>query len=124
MDDREITQPGCGANSGGNAVSRLAEIEALAASRQQALQSALADVAFARKRAQTDLASASKFSIESFARSLLPFKDALEVALALQTKDVKAFHAGLELTLTQLKTAFEKHGLKEVCPQNGAHYDP
>lgn len=124
MEEREVTQPGSGANSGDKAVPLVGELEARAADLQQVLQSALADVAFARHRAQIDVASKSKFAIESFAKSLLPLKDALEAALALQTEDLMAFHAGMELALEQLKMAFEKHGLMEVCPPRGAHYDP
>ncbi|RZI42701.1 nucleotide exchange factor GrpE [Herbaspirillum sp. HC18] len=96
-----------------------AEIEAL----HLALRAAVSDAEYARQRAQADLAHAIKFGIEGFAKALLPFKDTLEMALAVETSDAAALKAGLELSLKQLQEALEKHGLREICPQPGEPFD-
>jgi len=76
-----------------------------------------------RRRAQDDIAKASKFAAERFARELLPVKDSLEAALAGETPSIESFKAGTELTLKQLIAAFEKSNLTEVNPL-GEKFDP
>ena len=76
-----------------------------------------------RRRAQEDIAKASKFAVERFARELLAVKDSLEAALAAEAPSVESMRAGTELTLKQLVAAFEKSSLTEVNPQ-GAKFDP
>ena len=74
-----------------------------------------------RRRAQDDIAKASKFAIERFAEALLPVKDTLEMALADQNPE--SMRTGVELTLKNLVTAFEKGQLKEENPV-GLKFDP
>jgi molecular chaperone GrpE len=76
-----------------------------------------------RRRAQEDIARASRFAIERFAGELLPVKDSLEAALAAENPSVESLRAGSELTLKQLAAAFEKSGLKEIDPV-GEKFDP
>lgn len=76
-----------------------------------------------RRRAQEDIAKAHKFAVERFAADLLAVKDSLEAALSNQNQSVESFQAGVDLTLKQLITAFEKSGLKEINPA-GAKFDP
>ena len=76
-----------------------------------------------RRRAQEDIAKASKFAIERFADDLLAVKDSLEAALATEVPSVDSLKSGTELTLKQLVAAFEKSGLKEVNPV-GEKFDP
>lgn len=76
-----------------------------------------------RRRAQDDIAKASKFAVERFAGELLAVKDSLEAALATDTPSVESLKSGTELTLKQLVAAFEKSGLKEVNPL-GEKFDP
>lgn len=76
-----------------------------------------------RRRAQEDVAKAYKFANESFAASLLPVIDSLEKALQVADATPEAVRAGLELTLKQLRTAFEKNNLKEIDPA-GQKFDP
>ena len=76
-----------------------------------------------RRRAQDDISKAHKFAVERFAGDLLAVKDSLEAALANQNQSVESFQAGVELTLKQLVSAFEKSGLKEVNPV-GEKFDP
>ncbi len=76
-----------------------------------------------RRRAQEDIAKASKFAIERFAGELLAVKDSLEAGLAADTPSVESLKSGTELTLKQLVAAFEKSGLKEINPV-GEKFDP
>ena len=76
-----------------------------------------------RKRAQIDVQNAHKFGVESFANALVPVKDSLEAALAAQNNTVETLRGGVELTLKQLATAFEKFSLTEINPV-GQKFDP
>ncbi|MDR2452240.1 MAG: nucleotide exchange factor GrpE [Candidatus Accumulibacter sp.] len=76
-----------------------------------------------RRRAQEDIAKASKFAIERFAGELLPVKDSLEAALAAENLGLESLKDGCELTLKQLAAAFEKSGMKEIDPA-GEKFDP
>ena len=54
---------------------------------------------------------------------LIPVKDSLEAALNSTEGTVEAMRAGVELTLRQLKAAFDKGGLRELDPV-GEKFDP
>jgi molecular chaperone GrpE len=76
-----------------------------------------------RKRAQADVAAAHKYAIESFAESLLPVKDSLEMALKVDTPTVENLQEGVNATLRLMANAFEKHKLHEIDPL-GEKFDP
>lgn len=76
-----------------------------------------------RRRAQEDIAKAGKFAVEKFAGELLAVKDSLEAALANENQTAEALKAGVELTLKQLVSAFEKSTLTEINPV-GEKFDP
>jgi len=76
-----------------------------------------------RRRAQEDIARASKFAIEKFAGELLAVKDSLEAALTTETPSVDSMKSGTELTLKQLSAAFERSNLTELNPL-GEKFDP
>jgi len=76
-----------------------------------------------RRRAQEDIAKASKFAVERFAGELLAVKDSLEAALATDTPSVESMKSGTELTLKQLVAAFDKAKLSELNPL-GEKFDP
>ena len=77
-----------------------------------------------RKRAQADVINAQKFALESFAKALLPVRDSLEAALAVEnTATVDAMKSGVELTLKQLVAVFEKERIAELNPA-GEKFDP
>jgi len=76
-----------------------------------------------RRRAQEDITKAHKYAAEKFAESMLPVKDSLEAALATGEQTVEALKAGVELTLKQLVSAFEKSKVEEVNPV-GEKFDP
>lgn len=76
-----------------------------------------------RRRAQEDVVKAGKFAVEKFAGELLAVKDSLEAALANEKQDAETLKAGVELTLKQLASAFEKSALNEINPV-GQKFDP
>jgi molecular chaperone GrpE len=83
-----------------------------------------ADAENIRRRAQDDVSKAHKFGIESFAEALVPVKDSLEAALAQQDQTAQALRGGVEATLKQLVSAFERNRLVEIAPEAGAKFDP
>jgi molecular chaperone GrpE len=76
-----------------------------------------------RRRAQEDISKAHKFAVEKFAGELLAVKDSLEAALSVPEQTVDSFKSGVELTLKQLVSAFDKNALTEVNPV-GEKFDP
>ena len=84
---------------------------------------AKADAENIRKRAQADIASAHKYAIDNFATALLPVRDSLEAALATQNATIENLRSGVELTLKQLNSVFEKFKIVEINPA-GQKFDP
>jgi len=76
-----------------------------------------------RKRAQADIANAHKYALEGFASELLPVRDALEAALAADNSTFDSLRQGVELTLKQINSVFEKSAIREVHPL-GEKFDP
>lgn len=76
-----------------------------------------------RKRAQSEIASAHKFAIENFASELLAVRDSLEAALATENASAESLKSGVELTLKQLQSVFDKFNLAEISPA-GQKFDP
>jgi len=76
-----------------------------------------------RRRAHEDTDKARKFALEKFSGELLAVKDSLEAALAVETTDVAGYKDGVELTLKQLASVFEKFNITEVHPA-GEKFDP
>lgn len=112
------------APSGPSLEERLAAAEAKASEMQDAFLRAKADAENIRRRAQEDVAKAHKFAIESFAEALVPVKDSLEMALKLDTPSVESLKEGVEMTLKQLASAFERNRLQEINPVPGEKLDP
>lgn len=102
---------------------QLTEAKRVAAEHHDAWLRAKAEADNIRKRAQTEITGAHKFAVESFASELLAVKDSLEAALAVENATVESYKAGVELTLKQLKSAFEKFSLSEIDPA-GQKFDP
>ncbi len=103
---------------------KLAAAEARAAEMQDAFLRARAEGENIRRRAQEDIAKAHKFAIEGFAESLLAVKDSLEMALKIENASLESLKEGVDMTLKQLSSAFEKNKLQEVSPQAGEKLDP
>jgi len=102
---------------------RLAAAEAKAAEHFDQFVRARAEMDNVRRRAQEDVAKAHKFSIESFAESLLPVRDSLEMALTVAAPSVDSLREGVSATLRQLASAFEKNRVLEINPV-GEKFDP
>jgi molecular chaperone GrpE len=103
---------------------KLAAAEAKASELQDAFLRAKAEAENMRRRAQEDIARAHKFAIESFAEALLPVKDSLEMALKVETPSTDSLKEGVDMTLKQLSSAFEKNRLQEISPKPGEKLDP
>ena len=76
-----------------------------------------------RKRAQSEIASAHKFALENFATELLPVRDSLEAALSAENATTESMRSGVQLTLKQLATVFDRFNITEVNPV-GQKFDP
>ncbi|MCL1860110.1 MAG: nucleotide exchange factor GrpE [Proteobacteria bacterium] len=101
----------------------LLEAEKNAAEQHDACLRARAEAENIRRRAQEDVAKASKFAAEKFAGAMLPVKDSLEAALATERQTLEKLREGVELTLKQLVAAFEGTNLIEENPL-GQKFDP
>jgi len=95
--------------------------ELKAAEHHDAWLRAKAETENVRRRAQEDISKAGKFAVERFSGEMLAVKDSLEAALA--SDGAEHLKEGVELTLRQLITAFEKSGLAEINPL-GEKFDP
>jgi molecular chaperone GrpE len=102
---------------------RIAELEA-------ALEEAKASVLYVkaegeniRRRASDDIDKARKFALEKFSGELLAVKDSLDAALAIESADIASYKNGMELTVKQLSSVFEKFNIAEVNPVN-EKFDP
>ena len=76
-----------------------------------------------RRRAIDDVSKAHKFAVERFSNGLLAVKDSLEAGLAVKTENIESFKSGMELTLKQLSSVFEKFNISEINPV-GEKLDP
>ena len=103
---------------------QLASTEARLAEMHDAFMRAKADGENIRRRAQEDVAKAHKFAVESFAEAMVPVKDSLEMALTVETPSIDSLKEGVEMTLKQLKSAFDKNRLLEILPTQGDKLDP
>lgn len=103
---------------------QLARAESGLAEMHDSFLRAKAEVENLRRRAQEDLANAHKYAIENFAQTLLPVKDSLEMALQVETPSLESLREGVDMTLKQLSSAFEKNRLTEVNPKPGDRFDP
>lgn len=77
-----------------------------------------------RRRADEDVSKARKFAVENFADSLLPVKDSLEAAIAIQAATPEQLLEGVHATLRQLSQALERNKVVEISPSAGTKFDP
>ena len=120
------TPDGSTADADGVAPDIQAQLQAALADSAQAkdaLLRALADGENMRKHAQSDLSNAYKYAIEGFAANLLPVRDTLEMALADNASSTEQIKLGVDLTLKNLASAFDKAKIVEVNPLN-QKFDP
>jgi molecular chaperone GrpE len=69
-----------------------------------------------RRRAQDDISKAQKFAVERFSNEMLAVMDSLQAGLSVQNTTVENFKSGMELTLKQLTSVFEKFNISEINP--------
>jgi molecular chaperone GrpE len=77
-----------------------------------------------RRRADEEVGKARKFAVENFADSLLPVKDSLEAAIAIQAATPEQLLEGVHATLRQLAAALERNKVVEISPPAGTRFDP
>ena len=102
---------------------RIIELEAELSKAKDEFLRARAETENTRRRAQADVAAAHKYASENFAEGLLAVKDSLEAALADQSASLETLKSGVELTLKQLVSAFERAKVVEISPA-GLKFDP
>lgn len=102
----------------------LSEAQAKIEQQRDAMMRAVAESDNARKRAQAEAANSQKYAIERFAQALLPVVDSLEAALAAAQDAPKALRDGVDITLRQLRAAFDKFSLAQIAPAPGERFDP
>ena len=102
---------------------KLATAEAAAANAKDEWLRAKAETENIRRRAAEDVLKAQKFGVEKIADSLLAVKDSLDAALKVESPSVEAYKQGVELTVRQLASVFEKFSIQEVNPM-GQKFDP
>ncbi len=89
---------------------------------------ATAETENVRRRAENDVQNARKFAVERFAAEILTVRDCLELARAVDLKEdnqeaLKKMHEGLDLTLKQIDSVFEKFQIIMVNPE-GEKFNP
>lgn len=99
-------------------------LEAKHAEVSDAYMRAKAEVENTRRRADEEISKARKFSLESFAESLLPVKDSLEAAIGLPNATPEQMLQGVHATLRQLSTALDRNKVIEINPTPGEKFDP
>jgi molecular chaperone GrpE len=104
---------------------RLTELEAKYADMSDAYLRAKAETENTRRRSEEEVAKARKFALEGFAENLLPVKDSLEAAVAVDVAaDPQQMLEGVHATLRQLSAALERNRIVEVNPAAGTRFDP
>ena len=109
---------------GASAEQRLAELETKHAEMADAYLRAKAETENIRRRADEEVAKARKYAVDSFAESLLPVKDSLEAAIAVETSSPEQMLEGVHATLRQLSSALERHRIIEINPAAATRFDP
>lgn len=84
---------------------------------------AVAEMENVRRRAAEDVSKAQKFSIEKFAKNLLPVMDSLEKAIEMTTEIEGPMREGILATHRQLVHALEMSGMTVIDPKD-AKFDP
>jgi molecular chaperone GrpE len=107
-----------------NQEQRLAELEAKHAEMADAYLRAKAEAENIRRRAEEEVSKARKYALESFAEQLLPVKDSLEAAIAVETSSPEQMLEGVHATLRQLASALERNKVLEINPPAGTKFDP
>lgn len=104
-------------------------VEALTAAKKEASENydrylrAVADLENFRRRTVREKDELRQFAASGVLEDLLPVVDNLNLAVVAASQpnaDLKNLTGGVEMVLTQLKTALASHGLKEISPAGQA----
>lgn len=104
---------------------RLAEAERKAEENWDKFLRAQADIENLRRRMERELQNVQKYAVEKFAKDLLSVVDSLELGLqaAIETDDLNKIREGIELTLKQLLTVFDRFNIRAIDPL-GEKFNP
>ncbi len=103
---------------------QLAELQAKHTEVADAYLRAKAEAENTRRRAEEDISKARKFAVEGFAESLLPVRDSLEAAIAIDKATPEQLLEGVHATLRQLTQALERNRVLAIAPPAGTKFDP
>lgn len=103
---------------------QLAGLQAKLDEASDAFLRAKAEAENTRRRAEEELSKARKYAVEAFAESLLPVRDSLEAAIAIQAATPEQLLEGVHATLRQLTQALERNKVLPVAPPPGTKFDP
>jgi len=121
------TLAGFAAHAADESAARIAELEAKNVELADSYLRAKAEADNTRRRADEEIAKSRKFAVESFAESLLPVKDSLELAIATHASgkgSPEQLIEGVHATLRQLGQALDRNKVQEVNPPAGTKFDP
>lgn len=97
--------------------------EAQLAEMKDQLLRAVAETENVRRRSARDVEESSKYAVAGFARDLIAVSENLQLALQNipaqgreQSELVRTLAEGVEMTLRELLSVFEKHGIRRVNP--------
>ena len=102
---------------------KVTELEAALAEAKASVLYVKAEGENIRRRAMEDIDKARKFALEKFSNELLAVKDSLDAAVIIEATDVQSYKDGIEITIKQLASVFEKFNISEVNPV-GEKFDP
>lgn len=115
-DDLELSQNDAHAEALALAEAKLAEMK-------DQLLRAIAETENVRRRAQRDVEEASKYAVSGFARDIIGVAENLYMAMSSIPEEsrqaegvLKALADGLDMTLRELNSQFERHGIVRVNP--------
>jgi molecular chaperone GrpE len=103
---------------------QLADLQGKLEQASDAFLRAKAEAENTRRRAEEELSKARKYAVEAFAESLLPVRDSLEAAIAIQAATPEQLLEGVHATLRQLTQALERNKVLPVAPPPGTKFDP
>jgi molecular chaperone GrpE len=103
---------------------QLAALQARLTEANDSYLRAKAEAENTRRRADEEVSKARKFAVEAFAESLLPVKDSLEAAIAIQNATNEQLLEGTHATLRQLSAALERNKVMAINPPAGTKFDP
>jgi molecular chaperone GrpE len=120
----ETPNPSGADETGPGLAEQLATLQTKHAEVSDAYLRAKAEAENTRRRSEEEISKARKFAIDSFADSLLPVKDSLEAAIAIQNATPEQLLEGVHATLRQLSQALERNKVLAIAPPAGTRFDP